>query len=214
MNTLLTVGCVADTEHTRHLTPQQRLETQEREARTIFVKEPLFLSGMGRRVAIADEKEFARRLVACWNACQELPTDELEEIAKTGGMLGPREDVARIAAQRDALLYSLEKLATAMTQPVSGCPDAKHTPGPWRAVETRVYFPRLAGGFDIRNCPAAGANARLIAAAPELLEALLKYELPINTENIDLSRIEFGSEAVERELQRRAAIAKATGEEK
>ena len=75
MNTLLTVGYVADTEHTRRLTPRQRIETQEREARTIFVKEPLLLSGMGRRVAIADEKEFARRLVACWNACQELPTE-------------------------------------------------------------------------------------------------------------------------------------------
>ena len=56
------------------------------------------------------------------------------------------------------------------------------------------------------------ANARLIAAAPDLLEALRKYELPIDINNIALSCIEFGSEAVERELQRRAAIAKATGE--
>ena len=56
------------------------------------------------------------------------------------------------------------------------------------------------------------ANARLIAAAPELLEALRKYELPIDINNIALSCIEFGSEAVERELQRRAAISKATGE--
>jgi len=55
------------------------------------------------------------------------------------------------------------------------------------------------------------ANARLIAAAPDLLEALRKYELPIDINNIALSCIEFGSEAVERELQRRAAIAKATG---
>jgi hypothetical protein len=28
------------------------------------------------------------------------------------------------------------------------------------------------GGFDIRNCPSPEENARLIAAAPELLEAL------------------------------------------
>ena len=56
------------------------------------------------------------------------------------------------------------------------------------------------------------ANARLIAAAPDLLEALREYELPIDINNIALSCIEFGSEAVERELQRRAAIAKATGE--
>lgn len=56
------------------------------------------------------------------------------------------------------------------------------------------------------------ANAILWAAAPDLLEALRKYELPIDINNIALSCIEFGSEAVERELQRRAAIAKATGE--
>ena len=45
----------------------------------------------------------ARRLVACWNACGGMATDELEEIAQTGGMLGPREDVAKIAEQRDEL---------------------------------------------------------------------------------------------------------------
>lgn len=39
----------------------------------------------------------ARRLVACWNACEGMETDELEEIARTGGMLGPREDVAKPA---------------------------------------------------------------------------------------------------------------------
>ncbi len=50
--------------------------------------------------------------------------------------------------------------------------EVKHTPGPWRAFETRVCFANMAGGFDIRNCPDAEANARLIAAAPELLEAL------------------------------------------
>jgi len=42
-----------------------------------------------------------------------------------------------------------------------------HTPGPWEAIETRVYFPNLAGGFDICKCPNPEANARLIAAAPE-----------------------------------------------
>ena len=84
----------------------------------------------------------ARRLVACWNACEGIATDELEEIARTGGMLGPREDVAKIAEQRD-----------------------------------------------------------------ELREALLKYSIPIDTNNIALSCIEYGSDAVERELQRRAALA-------
>ena len=88
----------------------------------------------------------ARRLVACWNACEGMAADELEEIARTGGMLGPREDVAKIAEQRD-----------------------------------------------------------------KLREALLKYSIPIDTNNIALSCIEYGSDAVERELQRRAALA-STGE--
>ena len=84
----------------------------------------------------------ARRLVACWNACEGIATDELEEIARTGGMLGPREDVAKIAEQRD-----------------------------------------------------------------KLRDALLKYSIPIDANNIALSCIEYGSDAVERELQRRAALA-------
>ena len=50
----------------------------------------------------------ARRLVACWNACEGMATDELEEIAQTGGMLGPREDVAKIAEQRDKLRDALK----------------------------------------------------------------------------------------------------------
>ena len=83
----------------------------------------------------------ARRLVACWNACEGMTTDELEEIAQTGGMLGPREDVAKIAEQRD-----------------------------------------------------------------KLRDALLKYSIPIDTNNIALSCIEYGSDAVERELERRATI--------
>lgn len=43
----------------------------------------------------------ARRIVACVNACAGITTDELESIPSTGGMLGPREDVARIARERD-----------------------------------------------------------------------------------------------------------------
>lgn len=49
----------------------------------------------------------AKRLAACWNACNGITTNELEHIASTGGMLGPREDVARIASQRDEVLHTL-----------------------------------------------------------------------------------------------------------
>jgi hypothetical protein len=52
----------------------------------------------------------ARRMAACWNACAQITTDELENIAATGGMLGPREDVASIAQQRDELLAALKRI--------------------------------------------------------------------------------------------------------
>lgn len=103
---------------------------------------------------------------------------------------------------------------------------SKWTPWPWnypehpKGVSTLIYaelggnpeaFPVASATYGVPD-EERKANARLIAAAPDLLEALRKYELPIDINNIALSCIEFGSEAVERELQRRAAIAKATGE--
>ena len=54
----------------------------------------------------------ASRIVACFNACEGITTEELVDIAKTGGMLGPREDIARIARQRDELAESLKKISS------------------------------------------------------------------------------------------------------
>lgn len=101
--------------------------------------------------------------------------------------------------------------------------DAKYTPGPWMksthggiskysiwsSSGQHIADTNTTKSIGFERC---AANASLIAAAPDLLEALRKYELPIDINNIALSCIEFGSIAVERELQRRAAIAKATGE--
>lgn len=61
----------------------------------------------GEQVTARQEANL-RRLAACWNACDGIDTAELEHIASTGGMLGPREDVARIAAHRDELLAALQ----------------------------------------------------------------------------------------------------------
>jgi hypothetical protein len=77
--------------------------------------------------------------------------------------------------------------------------STKHTPGPWRQEETRVYFPNNAGGFCIRNCPSPEANARLIAAAPELLDIAETIALDSTSPHQWLDEL-------------RAAIAKATGE--
>lgn len=67
--------------------------------------------------------------------------------------------------------------------------DAKHTPGPWKAVEpTAIDYRSMqiqtdesliavcCGGGPKRaiSAPEERANARLIAAAPDLLEALRK----------------------------------------
>lgn len=65
-------------------------------------------------VVLAEKAKSARRLVAAWNACEDITTGELEEIAATGGMLGPREDVAQIAKQRDELLEALKEAATSL----------------------------------------------------------------------------------------------------
>lgn len=96
--------------------------------------------------------------------------------------------------------------------------ETKHTPGPWfvqddhgrRYIETsgnddtiaEIHRRRSKG--SVYSCTEAGANASLIASAPELLEALqgllAAYEDPGNT----------GSSYDEVVQRARAAIAKAT----
>ena len=88
----------------------------------------------------------------------------------------------------------------------------KHTPGPWSvdhninvmAAGGFVAFPGISAGFDQK------ANARLIAAAPELLEALQALEDYVcnNISNDYPTGIDTDSIAFR---QAHAAIAKATG---
>lgn len=56
----------------------------------------------------------------------------------------------------------------------------KYTPGPWKVIDGDQHdhvfaeeFPnkRICNVFSGLQCPSGAANARLIAAAPELLEA-------------------------------------------
>lgn len=110
----------------------------------------------------------------------------------------------------------------------------KHTPGPWKKAE-RLNGPwwhisaessglgpgqgrqavACVHGESKRGAKAYAemfeANARLIAAAPDLLEALQQYRIGFTDEAA--ARAEFGNYEVDRELKRRAAIAKATGEQ-
>ena len=93
----------------------------------------------------------------------------------------------------------------------------KHTPGPWEAVGNLVRSPMvqpqgLSKGVQIAECRDAyflshteesKANARLIAAAPELLEAL--------QEMVSLVEMVIPFDGPQ-QRKARAAIAKATGD--
>ena len=95
--------------------------------------------------------------------------------------------------------------------------NAKHTPGPWEAVGNLVRSPMvqpqgLSKGVQIAECRDAyflshteesKANARLIAAAPELLEAL--------QEMVSLVEMVIPFDGPQ-QRKARAAITKATGD--
>jgi hypothetical protein len=87
---------------------------------------------------------------------------------------------------------------------------SKHTPGPWRVVDSwNDYMVEGQNGEEIiwqdgpHNTPTINkANARLIAAAPDLLEALVAI-----VGNSSIQRV-----SDELHAKARAAIAKAKGE--
>lgn len=86
----------------------------------------------------------------------------------------------------------------------------KHTPGPWRAENSCVICPDgsivtccVRGSVDRKNQAEDWATARLIAAAPEMLEALQRLMSPTETMQ----------DALDAAKQARAAIAKATGDQ-
>jgi hypothetical protein len=87
----------------------------------------------------------------------------------------------------------------------------QHTPGPWKVDDwSEIWAEADAEGIcsvnTHRNLMRAFADARLIAAAPELLEALGRLEIAARSvaQNARLANARANA---------RAAIAKATGEE-
>lgn len=83
----------------------------------------------------------------------------------------------------------------------------KHTPGPWRANSSWIEGPKMALRVAVVDWPKRGcapksadeaeANARLIAAAPDLLKALIGVVAVADRATVEFDRA-------------RAAIAKAT----
>jgi hypothetical protein len=112
--------------------------------------------------------------------------------------------------------------------------EAKHTPGPWSVGRTRRYkHPGGVDGTEVAvhygpaesrgNCIAfayghgatgdAEADARLIAAAPDLLEVLQEFTKYVHTEECSTDgAVTFSNNQINRlAFLARAAIAKATG---
>ena len=90
--------------------------------------------------------------------------------------------------------------------------NAQHTPGPWSIyfnsqddLVIRKMFPDGQESHSIARCHSGAANARLIAAAPELLEALQR--LSAQCERLRLP----GETESDAERTARAVIDKATG---
>ena len=98
----------------------------------------------------------------------------------------------------------------------------KHTPGPWKAHFEEAYYVtgpdrgRVAMMLNLKGAHGLGgrrtgeesaANARLIAAAPELLEALQALDVLFGHLASDCTQYDWIGRA-------RTVIAKATGESK
>lgn len=112
-----------------------------------------------------------------------------------------------------------------MTEIQSTQPAPRHTPGPWKAGSKSVSAPETEDrlGLDVRlyggNARDNRANARLIAAAPELLEACAAMIAWDEAEKAARPWNEDGGKGWHERLdacalafeKARAAIAKATG---
>lgn len=94
----------------------------------------------------------------------------------------------------------------------------KHTPGPWELHESVTHVRVVAADgeniwFEDKRCPRVIEDARLIAAAPELLEAfmaMLEWDDREKDHAVDFyARMDLCRAAFDKA---RAAIAKATGE--
>lgn len=98
---------------------------------------------------------------------------------------------------------------------------AKHTPGPWQTFEPDMEHPSRArvgaldGQVDIYNAPLTReteANARLIAAAPDLLEACKDAVVDITDFADPNGEFEFTPEGARSLINRlNRAIARAEG---
>ena len=88
--------------------------------------------------------------------------------------------------------------------------NTNHTPGPWKVISID-WTPSGNARFEIEGIHRTGiADARLIAAAPELLEAL---QAILENDGGEGSKCFNAIRLFDAREEARAAIAKATGEQ-
>ena len=105
-----------------------------------------------------------------------------------------------------------------------------HTPGPWSIHETKGNGGNISDRVEIAGpeegrrkhlvasiygfkLPEGQANARLIAAAPELLETCESLLEIIDVRMLELSEVEWGQRKHEAEHKAKSALAKVRGDE-
>jgi len=98
--------------------PGTQLDTY-RKLVQVLMDPPIDLSAIEPSIEPSDSaniEKIARRLVACWNACEGISTDDIESVSKNTGPLLANKlaevDALRImATQRDELLAALQSIA-------------------------------------------------------------------------------------------------------
>lgn len=96
---------------------------------------------------------------------------------------------------------------------------SKHTPGPWKVGDRKPYV-EVWGPMRMNHSPILAsmesepreANARLMAAAPDMLAALREVEWIFDGQE-DITETGGANDAMKALMAVRPAIAKATGEQ-
>lgn len=134
----------------------------------------------------------ARRLVAVWNACEGVPTEEIEDLAGIGGLNAltveagkSYADVDALKAQRDELVEALGRMVIFLDDGVLTDEDAAKA----RALVAK-HRPAAEGAShgcmsDVKHTPAAflgvtfegNVNTVAVASAESVMEALRAGEI-------------------------------------
>lgn len=104
----LSQGVTLLTAQTRRWTPEEVARNDETERRMLFAGFSVYDEGRSRvRIAICDREEDARRLKACWNACEGISTEALERGPLSEAFEREQGQADSAGRQRDELLAAI-----------------------------------------------------------------------------------------------------------